>query len=89
MISRFVFLAFSLSAVTLSLSGCEQAEYEAAVEQYQEEKGEAEQAAEVALQDGVVDREEREEVQEKVDDARSAYGEAAEQKGDLVGSKLE
>lgn len=59
------------------------------MDDYEEQKQEAERAAETALQDGVVDSEERDDVEKKVDDARSAYGEAAKKKGDLVETELE
>lgn len=73
----------------VSLVGCEQAQYESAVDDYQEKKAEAVQTAEGAMQDGVLDSEEVERVQEQVDQAHDAYGDVAEKKGDLIESELD
>lgn len=72
-----------------AVSGCDEQQYEDAVQDYNEDVAELEQQSDEAMQDGVLNPEETEELQEQQEDVTESAGEVAEQAGDLIESQTD
>lgn len=83
----------SLMAIALlgmfGLVGCDQQQYDEAVENQQEESAELEQEKAQATADGTITADELEEVEDQADEVEEATGEVAEQAGDLIESETD
>lgn len=77
-------LTFGIAAV-----GCDEAQYEDAVEDYNEEVVDRQQEIDQATTDGIITSDELEEVEEANEEVIESAGEVAEQKGDLIESKTD
>jgi len=77
-------LTFGLATV-----GCDEAQYEDSVEDYNEEVVDRQEEIDEATTDGVITAEELEEVEDATEDVIESAGEVAEQKGDLIESKTD
>ena len=69
--------------------GCDEAQYENAVDDLQETQVDLQQEYGAAASDGVIGAEDMEEIEDQQEDVAAAAGEVAEQKGDLIESKLD
>jgi len=76
-------------ALGFAVIGCDEMQYEDAVEDYNEDVTELEQERQGAMQDGILDSEEAEEIQDQREDVIESAGEVAEQQGDLIESKTD
>lgn len=84
------FLKSALALATiLALSGCDQQQYENAVDDWQEETAELDNLMTDVVEDDVVTEDEAEDILDQREEVREATGELAEQKGDLIESKLD
>ena len=82
-------LTLAAATILLVSLGCDETQYENAVEDRNEAAAEVREDYAAAGADGVVTDDEAEEVTDEVEDYNESVGEVAEQEGDLIESRLD
>ena len=76
-------------ATCLTAIGCDEAQYDMSVDNYNEEVQEGREELNEAQADGAISFDELEELEDQNDEIREAAGEVAEQTGDLIEAKTD
>ena len=76
-------------ALGFAVAGCDEMQYENAVDDYNEDVTELEQESQEAMRDGVLDSDEAEDIEDQQEEVTESAGEVAEQAGDLIESETD
>jgi hypothetical protein len=78
-----------VAALGFAITGCDEMQYDNAVEEYNEEVQEGQELTNDAMQDNYIDEDEADDISDQAEEVTEAAGEVAEQKGDLIESKTD